>query len=328
MSNELILTPGGFRSKSLVHLIESGHMLRMTDNHIQKVHSSGKVLIDFGEINRRPGNEPLMPSNVNIGPKNIPSFGSGWITYAYWNNNTGTPISSFTTSWIVPPLPSTQSGQTIFFFNGIQNSTYIYQPVLQWGQSAAGGGDYWSVASWYVDSSTGPAFHSSLVRVNPGDTLIGIMTLSSQNGASFNYNCVFQGITDSSLPVQNIQELTWCAETLEAYGITNCLDYPSISKTVMSTINIQTGNTHPNIAWTPNNSVTDCGQHTVVVSNSASAGEVDLFYHYLNSSGLWISWKGDGNDNLNVMDIFNPSSKIISNETSPTSPAITAFNNS
>ena len=45
--------------------------------------------------------------------------------------------------------------RTIFLFNGIQNSTSIYQPVLQWGPSAAGGGNFWTVASWYVDGAGG-----------------------------------------------------------------------------------------------------------------------------------------------------------------------------
>ena len=54
----------------------------------------------------------------------------------------------------------------------------IYPPVLQWGPSAAGGGNYWAVASWYADGQGGQAFYSQLVQVsNPGDILVGIMTL-------------------------------------------------------------------------------------------------------------------------------------------------------
>ena len=102
------------------------------------------------------------------------AFGTGWITYASWSNSTGTPVSSFSTQWYVPPAPIAEDGQIIFLFNGIQNSTMIYQPVLQWGVSAAGGGNYWAVASWYADGQGGPAFHSDLVRVNPGDLLTRI----------------------------------------------------------------------------------------------------------------------------------------------------------
>jgi hypothetical protein len=156
----------------------------MKDNTIQKIHPTGKVLVDLGEIKPRFGNQPLMPNNVNIGPKSISSVNRGWITYAQWFN-AGHPISLFKTTYIVPPSPLTQSNQTIFLFSGIQNSTMIYQPVLQWGKSAAGGGKYWSVARWYADGLGGSAYHSDLVKVNSGDTLIGIMTLTNQKGNLF-----------------------------------------------------------------------------------------------------------------------------------------------
>ncbi len=121
----------------------------------------------------------------------------------------------------------------IFLFSGIQNSTMIYQPVLQWGESAAGGGNYWAVASWYVDGQGGIALHSSLVQVNPGDTLVGVMTLTGQSGSQFSYDCSFQGIANASLPVSNIEQLTWLIETLECYGITKASDYPDAALTEM-----------------------------------------------------------------------------------------------
>jgi hypothetical protein len=223
-----------------------------------------------------------MPKNVKVKSKEVPGFGEGWITYASWDNNTRNPISSFKTTWLVPPPPSTQSDQTIFLFNGIQNSDWIYQPVLQWGTSAAGGGNYWSIASWYVDGSDGPettALFTDLVRVTPGDTLVGVMALTRQNGNLFDYNCFFQGIANTSLVITDVEQLTWCAETLEAYGITNCSNYPNTDKTAMTAIDIQTGNVRPTLAWSADNSVTDCGQETVVVSNSARTGEVNLYYH-------------------------------------------------
>jgi hypothetical protein len=220
-----------------------------------------------------------MPGSVAVPPKEVPALGSGWITYAYWNNNTGTPISSFTTTWIVPPAPKTQSNQQIYLFNGIQNSefSFIYQPVLQWGPSPAGGGNSWAVASWYVDGQGGPAFSSQLTPVNPGDTLVGGMALLGQLGSLFSYNCQFQGFANSSLLIQNVQELTWCSETLEAYRITQCSDYPD-AVTAFTQISIQTGNSYPTLNWNPVNWVTDCGQQTVVVNNSNPGGEVDIHF--------------------------------------------------
>jgi hypothetical protein len=210
----------------------------------------------------------------------LPALGSGWIVYTYWNNGMGRPITSFLTTWEVPPVPATSSGQTIFLFNGIQNygENYgILQPVLQWGESAAGGGPYWTISSWYV-TFNGQAFHTTLIPVNPGDVLVGAMTLTGQTGTSFSYNCEFLGISGTLLPIENIAELLWCNETLEAYSISQCSDYPDTDGTALRAIKLLTASGAAPLNWTPVNAVTDCGQHAVVVSNSPVDGEVDLFY--------------------------------------------------
>jgi hypothetical protein len=246
---------------------------------MMKIGPAGQAIADLGVIERKPGPQPLMPANVSV-PRTLlrPALGSGWITYAGWSNNSGQPISLFRTTWVLPPAPASQSGQTIFLFNGIQNSTMIYQPVLQWGPSAAGGGNSWAVASWYADGQGGQAFHTPLVNVSPGQTLIGVMTLTGTSGGQHSYYCEFQGIAGTGLPISNVQELTWANETLEAYGIQTCSDYPDCDFTGMRNISIACGTATPSISWSPQNAVTDCGQHCVVVSNSATAGEVDLFY--------------------------------------------------
>jgi len=309
MGEDLVLTPGGLRPKSFVHRIKPGTTLDGTEGRYRQLDRSRKVVTDFGLIPFRPEGRPLMPRNEFF-PLHAPApaFGTGWITYAGWSNNTGTPVSRFATSWVVPPAPSTQSGQTIFVFNGIQNSTMIYQPVLQWGPSGAGGGNFWSVASWYADGQTGQSFFSTLVNVNAGDVLVGIMTLTGQSPTGFSYNCEFQGIANTALPVQNIQELTWCNETLEAYGITKCSDYPAADKTPLASIDLRTGNTPSNVVWTVTNKVTDCGQHTLHFDDDAVGhGEVDLWYRggpfWTAGAGTigpgesqhwWFSWGGVG----------------------------------
>ena len=274
----LLLTPGGFRNPSLVKLIEPGHRLDFSGGNMRLMHDAGHEVADLGKLVTRAGNEPLMPRNVFRHPDRIPALGSGWIVYAAWTNNTGHPVSRFSTSWVVPPAPSTDHGQTIFLFNGIQNSTMIYQPVLQWGPSAAGGGSYWSVASWYVDGQGGPAFHTNLVRVNPGDVLTGVMSLSGQSGANFSYNCNFTGIANTNLPISNVQQLTWCIETLEAYGAQQASDYPETNFTSMFNIDLQTSAGHPGVTWGAVNAVTDVGQSCRVISNANPGGDVDLYY--------------------------------------------------
>jgi hypothetical protein len=277
----MVLTPGGYRPASRVHRIEPNQKLQMLADRIVKIDLSGATVHDLGTISQRPAHLPLMPRHVSRSLAKIPALGEGWISYASWTNTTGTPVSSFTTTWTVPAAPISHSGQTIFLFNGIQNGTMIYQPVLQWGGSAAGGGEFWSVASWFADGQGGSAFFSTLVQVNPGDVLIGVMTLTSQSAAGFSYNCEFQGIANTSLAISDVQELTWCIETLEAYGVNSASDYPAADDTAMTSIEILTGTAparHPVLNWTNVDAVTDVGQHTIVVSNSNPNGEVDIFY--------------------------------------------------
>ncbi len=93
----------------------------------------------------------------------------------------------------------------------------------------------------------------------------------------------------------------------------------------------------------------DCGQHAIVVNN-ASPGEVDLCYFtsFINdkvilgdtslvsltlasfNNRLYIGWKGDGNDNLNVMYSTDNGktfgNKYTSPETSLESPALCVHN--
>ncbi|MBS1598085.1 MAG: hypothetical protein JST75_07650 [Bacteroidetes bacterium] len=266
MSEEMVLTPGGFRHRSLVHKIESGHALHIEAGRVRLKNLSSGIVSEFAD--------------AALGKPVVPALGSGWIAYGYWNNGTGKSITSFSSSWIVPPPPSVQSSQVIFLFNGIQNygANYgILQPVLQWGVSAAGGGAYWSIASWYVTSG-GQAFFTNLVNVNPGDNLIGVMKLTGSSASGFNYTSEFQGVPSTILPVQNIAELFWCNETLEAYSIDTCSNYPNTDFTAFRNINIQTGTESPVISWTPVNRITDCGQHAVIVDNSSQNGEVDIYY--------------------------------------------------
>jgi hypothetical protein len=204
MPEQLVPTPGGYHPASQVHHIPPGHVVDGRSGGLREIDATRKVVNDFGLLKKRPTSTPLMPSNVlrlnealtkypgmevAVPPRaralagspdaQVPGLGTGWIVFASWN--TRALVTSFTTTWVVPRAPTTHSGQLIYLFNGIQNSTMIYQPVLQWGTSPAGGGDYWAVASWYVDSQGGPAFHSDLTPVSPGTVLTGIMTLAGQS---------------------------------------------------------------------------------------------------------------------------------------------------
>jgi hypothetical protein len=279
-NKDLVLTPGGWRPASKVGRVAAGEHLEVSGERLNKVSdATGKVIQDFGAIERKAGTQPDYPNNVFIPEaRKVLTLASGWIAYTYWSNPSSTPITSFTSTFTVPPVPSTSHGQTIFLFPGLQNSSYILQPVLQWGPSAAGGGNYWAIANWYVDGSSGTALFSSLVRVNPGTVLTGVMTQTGTTGSNYNYVSSFTGYSSINLAVNNIQKLYWAAESLEVYGVTVCSDYPNTTKTRFSGITLLVGGAASSLSWSVANAVTDCGQHGTVVTNGSPNGIVDLYY--------------------------------------------------
>jgi len=156
---------------------------------------------------------------------------NGWAAYA-WAQHTGTQLSSYNGAWTVPPTPADQAAQTLFLFTGFQNSftapanvTNIIQPVLQWGASAAGGGKYWALASWYVDSN-GNAFWSNLTMTQSGHSIQGKMSLSSGTTWVIESIDATTGQTTTLTIATNTSE-PFTFVTLEVYTISACGDYPT-----------------------------------------------------------------------------------------------------
>ena len=68
-------------------------------------------------------------------------------------------------------------------------------------------------------------------------------------------------------------------QTLECYSISRASDYPSSTDTRMRAIAITDADgTAPALGWSAVDKVTDCGQHTVIVNDSPTKGEVQLWY--------------------------------------------------
>ncbi len=289
--DELVVTPGGLRPKSNVHLIENGTHVGLKNGVLIKVNNETKSIIkELGKINKI--EHHLNRNSLRKFEKHEnkimgqPPITDKWIIYSGWQNETGNPISYFSTKWIVPPEPTSDNGQLIYLFNGIENSSFemILQPVLQWGNSPAGGGSFWAVSNWFVGSpESGIALHSELINVNPGDILQGIITLTGKSGSRFNYRSSFNGIPMCDLSISEIEELTWANETLECYYLKQFSDYPNTHLTAMSDIEILVDANHAPIIWTAYNEVTDNGQHCSIIKNGSPNGCVNLFYTQLNN---------------------------------------------
>ncbi len=286
MAPELVVTPGGYRLRDMVHKIGADLRLRILTGRLQGVDASDKSVADYGSIPRDGANPALTPGyalppgiDTPEGSEPAPPFGRGWATFAHWTNEGSVPISSFRATWRVPPEPATRSGQTIFLFLAMQDSIPMtLLPALQWGASAAGGGDYWSVANWYVGGTTGAVFYGELMPVNVGDELTGFITLANRRREHCDYRCGFEGLGDVDLPVYGVRQLSRCGEILAAYGIKQCSDYPDASAASFRDLEIVTGFTRPALAWNPVNAITDCGQHVVVLSDANPGGEIDVHF--------------------------------------------------
>lgn len=266
---DLVITPAGLMPRSSVHFIDEHHFLSLENGRIQKFEKeSGRLVEDFGEAEITPVH-------------NTSQEVQGWIAYAYWAN-TGAPITQFTTNWIVPSVPADTGGQTLFLFNGMQDGTmhssYIIQPVLQFGPSAAGGGNFWAVTDWFVSSHK--AFFGTLVSVNPGTSLQGVLVETGTTHKRYNYNVSFTGFpAASSIQVNGAPQAFWTAETLESYGVTSpATMYPPDMDIAMTGIQILTGPTNAVINWTPVQAVAGSAQRAVVVSDASPGGQVDLYF--------------------------------------------------
>ena len=266
--NDFVMTPGGRRHRSHVHLIGRDRPY-MQGRHIR--------------VTLRRRQQPGPPDQSN------------WITCAGWLNESGTPVSSISGTWQVPPAPATAASQLIYLFNGLEpgDGSTIVQPVLQWGDSGPDEdnvqrtGPFWSIACWMVPGPDGHTYHTPHVPVRTGDILTGTITLVSSSASGFVYSCEFAGIAAAAFTTPPLPELTWCMQTLEAYELNSSAtppydlnaasEYPSGS-TAFRAINIFAGGAIANVQWTVQNIVTQFGEQTVTVANSGSNGQVDVIY--------------------------------------------------
>ncbi|KAF8319999.1 hypothetical protein DL93DRAFT_1920695 [Clavulina sp. PMI_390] len=234
-SNGMVVTPVGLRPAEHVHEVPSGGSIKHVGNAVHLLDAAGKV---------------LHIAHKNASVSTTKRFETGWTAYTGWyNSDSSNPIENFVTSWTVPPAPQTNNGQTVFLFNSIEPSDFsaILQPVVQYGGSAAGGGAYWSIASWYVGSSG--TYYTKLYNVNVGDELTGVIHLDSQSGSSFNYTSSFSNIPAAgALALTGSSELVWATETLECYSITAASDYPA-GTTVFNNIQLTGKNGALPLSW-------------------------------------------------------------------------------
>jgi hypothetical protein len=252
------LTPAGCVSVSCVHLLPP-NVLSIVSRH------GGSTVVTFSN-----GKSATFPP-CSAGP----SFSTnGWVEDAQFVH----VAKQFSGNWNVPQAPSTNDGQTIFMFIGTEDAMHpgndIIQPVLQWGSSAAGGGPYWSLASWFVSGSS--YYVSTLINVNAGDSLKGILTSNHCTSGGCDWVITGKDITSGTKTTllytgDDVQNHAYV--TLEVYNVASCSDYPSSGHTTFTNLQFNGGKVKP--AWTPYILQNDgCGESV------HSSGSTTVALHY------------------------------------------------
>ncbi|KAJ7062925.1 hypothetical protein C8F01DRAFT_108312 [Mycena amicta] len=266
----MVITPKGLRHSSTVHEVPAGGKVKHVGNSTVHLLDASGSIIKVVTLNKALDPAPTPTTDAAVPEE------TGWVAYAsYFNNDV--PIGSFFTTWTVPPTPAANHGQTLFLFNSIEPGSFdgIMQPVLQWGGSAAGGGAFWAVASWYL--YPGGTFFTPLVTVSVGQSLQGEVQLVGASGGTFNYLSTFNNVGGTALEVDGGEELKWATLTLEAYGVTTRNDYPAGS-TVFSQTNLElTNGGFPAITWSTVSDTAD-GIITTVNTEGSTAAVVTITY--------------------------------------------------
>jgi len=300
-SNEFVRTPNGLIPSECAYGVPAGtHIEHLDDNMGAKLHFPDGRIKTVG-----PCMAKLPPLDLQFEVTEKKSEGeppAGWQVYTYWIGPSD--ITSFLGYWNTPDIPSNTNGQLLYLFTGLQNNcggyglcpnsssdspssissrgiirtsddlisaaTNILQPVLQYGFSPAGGGEYWGMASWYV-ANIGTVY-TSVSQVAPGDMLFGNMT--KVEGTKNMWVIAFSDETNTKVTPTTLTvskgTLTDTEPdayvTLEVYTVSECNQYPTntVQFTQMSIMESFTTPVTPD--WMINTYSNACGEMVDIVN--------------------------------------------------------------
>jgi len=232
-----IQIPGRLIRPDCVHEVPSGAQIEFGSdgNPTGDVTMNSKVIAHYDSCPEESIDTRHLGSQGGQSP-NPSGYGDGWVEASQWELLLGDSdnIAQLYNYWYVPAPPA-ESGALVFMFNGIEpsGSSWIMQPVLQWGNNGNFGGDYYTFASWLVGpESSGVAWYSTPNVVSPGDYLFGNSAQDGVTGSTLYYYIAAADLTVHEQSVLNFTSTgyhwVWAfAGVLEAYYVTSCSQYPS-----------------------------------------------------------------------------------------------------
>ena len=226
---DYLITPFGYFHSSCVKHLAKGDVLREDKNAVQHANGASENVQQCAYPHFRADGE-VVTGNEPAGAQ-PPDITHAWIEYASIHDSPN--YAEVYAQWDVPPSPTSDDGQTLYFFNGLErwtNDLTIIQPVLGWNSDYS---NAWGIAAWNCCYS-GDTWEATPEHANPGDSLEGYVETTCSPGTK---NCSQWDIViidddngnfSQFIDVPNHgQSFDWAfGGVLEVYNILQCSDYP------------------------------------------------------------------------------------------------------
>jgi hypothetical protein len=234
-----VITPMGYFHPSCVLALAKGDTVHNDEKVIEHKDGSFESIPACAFPQYAPDGQPVwrdgegMARGIGVGPADIDH---SYIELATMKKKTSY-FGELRANWIVPPDPTSEDDQTVFFFPGLEDddsdSTTILQPVLGWNATT----DFpnvWTLASWNC-CVNGTVQHSAFISTAVGDDIFGQIFIACKPGSKYcseySVNTV-DSTTGQSTELKDTSAFgltfNWAfAGALEVYNISQCSDYPS-----------------------------------------------------------------------------------------------------
>lgn len=230
-----VITPVGYFHPSCALQIEEGETL-LSDGRVKHANGRYAKVPACGYAHYTRTGLPIAAHAAAASETREPVI-NGWLESVQTISDTW--YDGITATWTVPPQPTINEYQTIFFFPGFEdtiNNLSIVQPVLQWYWPGP-----WTLASWNC-CLAGNVYESRPVKASPGDSIYGAVVPMCKKGSSYCLDWKIESqnqTTGKKTAIRNAgiegQVWNWAfGAVLEVYGVKQCIDFPPNSSLSMS----------------------------------------------------------------------------------------------
>ena len=232
---DYVITPFGYLHPSCVRQLNPGETL-LADGRLRYADGTEQEIAEHcGYPRYSPSGQRVSSESAGVNPQEI-----SWSWIEAGQVVTSTTFNAITATWTVPATPTTNDGQTLFFFPSLThhhltppNEEPIIQPVLGYQDGQSGVGP-WNIASWNCCPG-GMTWNSQPVTVSPGDQILGTVQSACGNPtiqACSKWNIITKDVTTNEsttlhVVYPSIYEFPWAQSgVLEVYNIAQCTDFP------------------------------------------------------------------------------------------------------